>query len=454
MPKFLFTTLPTNDLGLLTRSLPIARELCTSGHEIIFSSPGKAPSKLISDAGFKNLIPKHPLYHIESKDLTPAGFIRRLASREVKEGYGGAFKFLKQLIRSVPIKFAPRTPEIWNMDHAAAMMGMMNTNFIRSQCVAYKNLILENNFDVIVDFWNPFVCMVARYLKKPLVTVIQADAHPANKGFIWWKEPKQMVPTALPSINKILLENGLQILSKSEELNLGDLTLIMGTPETDPLPDGSDGQYIGPILWEKEDGVLPEWIENLDNDHPIIWIYSGNPRYAKKRTVVDSEIIIDASIEAFARSKYQIILTTGHHSIPEKYLPLPTNIHFADYVPGLSLAKRCNLMIHHGGYGSCQTGLYAGTPAVIIPTFSERESNARRIASLGAGEFVLPLTKQSGKKQVDIAEFKSKVERVLEKESYKDKAKHYSKLLNNFGGAAYAAKLIEKFLKKKIIVTS
>jgi len=39
MTKFLFTTLPTNDLGLLTRSLPVADELARRGHEIAFCSP-------------------------------------------------------------------------------------------------------------------------------------------------------------------------------------------------------------------------------------------------------------------------------------------------------------------------------------------------------------------------------------------------------------------------------
>ena len=50
MKKFLFTTLPSNDLGLLTRSLPIAQELTKLGHKIVFSSPAKAPDSLIKNA--------------------------------------------------------------------------------------------------------------------------------------------------------------------------------------------------------------------------------------------------------------------------------------------------------------------------------------------------------------------------------------------------------------------
>jgi UDP:flavonoid glycosyltransferase YjiC (YdhE family) len=60
MKKFLFTTLMSNDLGLLTRSLPIARELRDRGHHVAFCNPRPAPAKLISDAGFDNLpVPFH-----------------------------------------------------------------------------------------------------------------------------------------------------------------------------------------------------------------------------------------------------------------------------------------------------------------------------------------------------------------------------------------------------------
>jgi hypothetical protein len=77
-------------------------------------------------------------------------------------------------------------------------------------------------------------------------------------------------------------------------------------------------------------------------------------------------------------------LTTGHDELPRELLPLPVNCRHEAYLPGLAMADHADLLIHHGGYGSCQTGLFAGKPAVIMPTFSERESNARRVAALGA----------------------------------------------------------------------
>jgi hypothetical protein len=60
---------------------------------------------------------------------------------------------------------------------------------------------------------------------------------------------------------------------------------------------------------------------------------------------------------------------------------------------------------------------------VIIPTIRERESNARRLASLGAGEVVMPIDGADGEKLVDVAEFGMKVKRVPNEPSYRQSAK-------------------------------
>ena len=124
MAKFLFTTLPSNDLGLLTRSLPIALGLRERGHHIAFSSPARAPRALISGAGFENLLPRHPIYQLRTKYLSPKGFLRFIRSRPWSEGSKGLADFFFQLFSAIPVRFARRTPEVWNMDHAAAMTGL------------------------------------------------------------------------------------------------------------------------------------------------------------------------------------------------------------------------------------------------------------------------------------------------------------------------------------------
>jgi UDP:flavonoid glycosyltransferase YjiC (YdhE family) len=107
------------------------------------------------------------------------------------------------------------------------------------------------------------------------------------------------------------------------------------------------------------------------------------------------------------------------------------------------MAQRSDLLIHHGGYGSCQTGLCTGTPSVVIPTYSERESNARRVAALGAGEFLLPVEGPRGRKRVSAEELRGLVRRVLADPACAARASRVGEELAALGGAPEAARLIE-----------
>lgn len=102
-----------------------------------------------------------------------------------------------------------------------------------------------------------------------------------------------------------------------------------------------------------------------------------------------------------------------------------------------------------GGHGAVMTGLLAGTPAVIIPTISEREGNARCVAALGAGEVVLPSAGAHGEKEVNRAEFRAKVERVLNEPVYRRSAERVAESMRKYGGAREAADRIEKLAAQR-----
>lgn len=446
MKRYLITTLPSNDLGLLMRSLPIARELAKKGNEVIFCSPGQAPGKLVADAGFENQLPRHPFYHLMSLELGWQGLLKFIQSRQFKDDFGNPFNFLGQLLSSAPLKMPPITSEIWNMDHISATAGMLNKNFVRTICASLMELMKNLAIDVVVDFWNPMACIAARAMQIPLVGVIQADMHPDSQGFIWWKDKPSNIPSPVPIINEILSEYSLEPIHNTGELCIGDLTLVVGIPEIEPLPATSDVTYIGPVLWQRENSQMPKWFDDLSRDKPVVWVYSGNPNYLPRvRTPVDSAVILDACVAVLADENVQVVLTTGHHTLPKNILPLPGNFYSAPYVPGLVMAERSDLLIHHGGYGSCQTGLYTGTPAVIIPTFSERESNARRIANAGAGELVLPTEGPAWEKRVNLDDLRAKIRKVISDSSYTTRAHQLSQKLRAYGGAFEAASRIERF---------
>jgi UDP:flavonoid glycosyltransferase YjiC (YdhE family) len=225
----------------------------------------------------------------------------------------------------------------------------------------------------------------------------------------------------------------------------GDLSLIVGTPETDPLPKDADVHYVGPVVWQRGNAVLPDWITALHFDQPLIWLYPGNPRYFDVPTPGDSIVVTRAAIAAFADEPVQVVLTTGFQDLPAELGTLPSNFHHTAYVPGLAMAERCDLLVHHGGYSSVMSGLMAGKPAVMIPTITERESNARRLAALGAGEVVMPVNRADGEKEVDVEDFRSRVQKVLSEPSYRRSAQRIAESMKEYGGVSEAADRLERF---------
>jgi len=442
MNKYLFTTLPSNDLGLLTRSLPIACELRQRGHQIAFCSPAKAPRKLVSEAGFENLIPSLLHYHMLAGDFGSESLFRLLRSGHLLRDTSILFSLLRYAARA-------STAEIVDIDHFMSLFGMWHAGIVRANVEALVELFDTVKPDAIVDFWNPFACIAARVSRIPLVTVIQADMHPQSQGFIWWKQmPSGLYTSPLQATNSVLADYHLPGIQKMGELLIGDLTLVLGIPETDPLPGTANVTYIGPILWQRQAEKLPDWVQDLNCELPVIWLYPGNVQYFPGySTAYDSAVVLQACIEALGDEDVQVVLTTGHHTLPRRFIPLPSNFRHEPYVPGLAMAKKSDLLIHHGGYGSCQTGLYTGRPALIIPTYSERESNARRIAAQGAGDFVLPKSDGMGRKKwVSAEEVRIKALNLLADASFSENAKRISKEMSAYGGAPEAARLIENLV--------
>jgi len=412
MARFLFTMLPANDLGLPTRMVPIARALADRGHEVAVFNPAPAPGKLIAGAGLTNLsMPARGMPDLAA-DLT-------------------------------------QVSEAWDVEH---FFGGVYTQeeYVREAVAVYVELLRDYGPGMVVDSFEPIACLAARILKVPLATVLQGNIHPASRGFLWWESVR---PAALPSaaafFNKVASEYGLPPAERCVDWMAGDLSLIVGTPETDPVAANAEVRYIGPMVFQPGDATLPAWVDKLNGEQPLIWVYSGNPRYAAVATPCDSIVVIRAAIEALAKAPVQVVLTTGYQDLPEEVGVLPPNFHHAAYVPGLLMAKRCDLMVHHGGHSSVMTGLLAGTPAVIIPTITERESNARRLAALGAGEVVIPVAGAGGEKRIDAAEFGNKVRRVLGEPSYRQSAQRVAESMRQFGGARAAAEQIEGFALAK-----
>jgi UDP:flavonoid glycosyltransferase YjiC (YdhE family) len=154
-------------------------------------------------------------------------------------------------------------------------------------------------------------------------------------------------------------------------------------------------------------------------------------------------VVLEAGLAALGGRDLDVVVTTGHHELPPGLGRLPPNVHHERFVPGLAMARHCDLMIHHGGYGSCQTALVGGTPSVILPTYSERESNARRMEAAGAAARV-PVTGTARAKRVDPDHLGRVVDLVLATAAYRQRAGELRRRLDELGGAPHAAARIRE----------
>jgi UDP:flavonoid glycosyltransferase YjiC (YdhE family) len=416
MARFLFTMLVVNDLGLPTRMVPIARALADRGHDVGVFNPAPAPMQLIEEAGLTGVpMPDLPL---------PAPVMDiALANRawDVEEFFAGFYS---------------------------------DADFLRGMTDISLSVIRDFAPDVVVDSFSLPDCLAARILKLPLVTINQGTFHPASRGFKFWEaERPAHLASTVAFVNQIAAEHGAGPFARSADLMAGDLSLIVGTPETDPMESPTPPvAYVGPAVWQKSNAELPAWIDALGREKPLIWLYAGNPRYGGESvgpTPFDSIVVIRAAIEALKDEPVNVVLTAGHQAMPKEIGTLPANFRSVPYLPGLAMAARSDLMIHHGGYSSVMTGLAAGTPAVIIPTATERESNARRMASLGAAEVVMPTSTPDGDKTIDPEEFSTKVKQVLKSPTHRAAARKVAASIHQYGGVREAARRIEEFAASK-----
>jgi UDP:flavonoid glycosyltransferase YjiC (YdhE family) len=247
MAKFLFTMLPANDLGLPSRLVPIARALADRGHDVALFNPAPAPARLIAECGLRNL---------------------PMPARSIPEG-------------SVDLDGVRSS---WDVEH---MFGSVfaGEESSRAMTALHVDLFREHTPDVVVDSFGIFGCLAARIVQIPLVSVLQGNFHPKSNGFLWWESERPAdLPSAASTINIIRQEYGLPPIERCVDVLAGDLCLIVGSPETDPLPPDADVVYVGPIVQQRKDDTLPRWLDKLD-DKPLIWVYCGNPRYGSVRRI-------------------------------------------------------------------------------------------------------------------------------------------------------------------------
>jgi UDP:flavonoid glycosyltransferase YjiC (YdhE family) len=116
--------------------------------------------------------------------------------------------------------------------------------------------------------------------------------------------------------------------------------------------------------------------------------------YATLGTIFDTESgdLFSRLAAGLGALPVNVLLTVGRHVHPSEIGPQPPHVHVASFVPQAGVLPHCAAVVSHGGSGTVIGALAHGVPVVVLPLGADQDRNAGRVADLGAGLVLDPMT--------------------------------------------------------------
>ncbi len=161
----------------------------------------------------------------------------------------------------------------------------------------------------------------------------------------------------------------------------GSPTLVLTVPALQLRPDGLRGEdvrFMGPLrALGPTEGASEPALEGIAETDQLIYVSLG--------TVFEQrpDFFRTAAL-ALSGPGRRVIMSVGRLA-PETIEPLPAGVSAHAHVDQLSVLRRAELFVTHGGFNSEQEGLAAGVPLLLHPQMFEQALNADVVVRAGAG---------------------------------------------------------------------
>jgi MGT family glycosyltransferase len=188
--------------------------------------------------------------------------------------------------------------------------------------------------------------------------------------------------------------------------------------------------YVGPLRDPQSRSNDFPW-DRL-NGHPLIYASLGTLQNGKEK-------IFRCFAEACAQLDVQLVIAHGGGLDQHAISSLPGEPLAVSYAPQLEVLKRCSLTLTHAGLNTVLDTLSQGVPAIAIPITYEQPAIAARLEWVGAG-CAIPL------KRLEPGRLRSSIRRMLEGGAERKAAAGLAKSIQQAGGVARAADIVESAL--------
>jgi UDP:flavonoid glycosyltransferase YjiC (YdhE family) len=394
-----------NGLGPLTRVIPFLDELQKNGHTIKYS-------------GYEMVKPYMEMRRIP---LLSENF---------------HIKDIKRKIQKSDWFYAE---EYWQL------MGYWDFDWLKKKVDQLCELLIEYKPAYIITFLQLIGNIAARKLGIPLISITHSCYHPEciYERIRWWEMPSAKIDLFLKDkLNEYFSENNLKPLANFREIFSGDITIIPSFKELDPISGNKyNTYYSGPVIWDPVQLASQPHLSLPMKRKSRIFCYTG--RFSDNGGN-GGKMLFEKIVHAGLELDVELIVSTGSltdKKIAQNYLEengIPDkNITLVDWIPMGVAYKNSDLVIHHGGHGSCTSQFIYNVSSVIIPTLTERMYNSKIMETLGACRVINSIDNSKNN-------FIKEIELILNKREYNDNIARWMNKIeyDKYEGASLINRLI------------
>lgn len=173
------------------------------------------------------------------------------------------------------------------------------------------------------------------------------------------------------------------------------------------------------------------WKYKIENGRPLLLI-------SESTSNTDGRFLT-LCIEAFAESKYQVVVSKASNSPELPSASLPRNFEINRDAFNCEILPFADIMLCEGGMGTTLESLYHGVPVVALPPHQFNSEVAYRTAELGLGSHVR-------RRGVTPSSLRQAVDTACSDEALRKRVKRMQSDLASGPGAEAAANYIEEYL--------
>ena len=415
-------------LSEVSRLVEIGKALCGMGQDVLFFSHGGTYEWVARDAGFE-VVAVPPTMSRERAEVYMA-FNRAEIGNPFRDSFF-SYEELKE--------YVPREAELLREARAdAVLIGWNLPSYLSVQLV---------DIPIVVQQPGPFTApFFDRKMGVFVPTLIGWLHYLPMDWFVNWMMPR--IRLWIRPFNQLASELGLPKYKSTLDMMAGDLTLVMDAPEILGITPEELEQYeprhpkyfhrkpkyrYGGPCFARLPGEIPDAVrKHFDTSRKKLYCgmgVSGSPQ------VLQSVIDIVAELDLQALVVTTTILDKGAGSASERVMVVP-------HVPAHLVNPLADVAITHGGAGTVQTAIHAGTPLVGVPMHLEQAGNISLVQRQGAG-IMLP------RKALNRRRLANALEKIVADNSYRENMERLKRLQDPIDGAAKTAREMIRFMESR-----